>query len=260
MKNSMASRRSVLSAGALAGLFAAVTALPAADAAPAGGTGSADARETRPIIALTFDDGPSPMTPAVLRILDRHRVRATFFMQGSNVQRYPEYARAVARRGHVVANHGFSHPDFATLDRAEADREITRTNRAIARATGTTPRLFRFPFGNSTPEMEQLVRDKRMTSVLWHWPAATPGDFECPGAQGVTDYVLANAADQAAILLHDGNDVLDCGEGQLAYLDRSIRALKAQGYRFGVVAPADRPSAVNDGSFVQVVPPSRGGR
>lgn len=209
------------------------------------------------MIALSFDDGPSRLTPQVLEALARHNVKATFFMQGTSVNKYPRIARRVAREGHVVGNHGYSHRDFTTLSDREAQREITKTNKAIRQATGSDPVLFRYPFGRESEAGNGVIRREGMWGgVLWHWTTPLPGDFECPGAQGVADYVKANVTDQAVILLHDGNEAADCGGNQIAYLDIVIPELKAQGYEFGVISPGYEPSPVNQQSWVRVVPPA----
>lgn len=209
-----------------------------------------------PMLALSFDDGPSPLTPLILDALDRHDVPATFFMQGSAVTRYPQIAADVARQGHVIGNHGFSHRSFPTMPEQSVEKEITVTNRVIRRMTGTEPVLFRYPFGLESTAANDVLRAEGMWGgVLWHWTRPLPGDFECPGAQSVADYVEANAADQAIILLHDGNETAACGNDQVAYLDEVIPELKAQGYRFGVVMPAFEPSPVNQQSWVRVVTP-----
>lgn len=210
--------------------------------------------EDKPMIALSFDDGPSRLTPQILEVLDRHNVKATFFMQGEHVAENPRLARQVAREGHVVANHSYTHPDFTTLSDRQAEREITRTNRVIRNTTGVEPDLFRYPHGHESAAGNAVIRREGMWGgVLWHWDAPLPGDFECPGAEAVTQYIQANSADQAIILLHDGNTVLECDANQLDYLDEVIPRLKAQGYGFGVVAPADAPSPVNQSSWVHVV-------
>ncbi len=219
-------------------------------------TASVAAAQDRPMIALTFDDGPSRLTPEVLDALEHHDVKATFFMQGAHVAQHPTIARDVVREGHVVGNHGYSHPDFSTISTAAADREITRTSTVIARATGVDPVLFRYPYGRESEGGNEVIRREEMWGgVLWHWTETLPGDFECPGADGVADYVEANARDQAIILLHDGNEVLDCDRDQVDYLDEVIPRLKAQGYDFGVVMPAFAPSPTNQYSWVRVVAP-----
>src|ERR1700691_6291667 len=96
---------------------------------------------SRPAVALTFDDGPSESTPALLEILAEHGVNATFFMCGQNVRRWPEIARAVVAAAHELGNHTDSHtrldfhaPDFIYREIALA-QETSRTT------TGLTPRL-----------------------------------------------------------------------------------------------------------------------
>lgn len=207
-------------------------------------------------VALTFDDGPSRITPEILQVLDRHDVTATFFMQGSNVARHPGTARQVARAGHVVGNHGYSHRDFSTMPVWTAATEVALANATIRSATGVRPELFRYPFGRSSTTSDAVVRRQGMGGgVGWNWSVPLAGDFECPGAERVADYVEANAVDQGVVLLHDGNDVLDCGTDQLRYLDTVIPRLKARGFDFGVVAKGDGPEVVNNGVPVRVVAP-----
>ncbi len=94
----------------------------------------------RAAIALTFDDGPSESTPALLRILDRHQVPATFFMCGQNVERLPAVARSVAHSGHEIGNHSDSHPRFDFCSRDFIYRELAAAQEKIVQHTGVTPR------------------------------------------------------------------------------------------------------------------------
>src|SRR5262245_37177375 len=71
----------------------------------------ASVQTDEPVVALTFDDGPSPwLTPKILDVLEQHHVKATFFMMGRNVERFPQIARDVLARGHEIGNHSYSHP------------------------------------------------------------------------------------------------------------------------------------------------------
>lgn len=245
--------------GGAAASAGAAQAAPGTAATSAVTTAATVDTETKPLIALTFDDGPSlSMTPRVLDMLKRHGVKATFFMQGSHVTRYPTLAREVARQGHVVGNHSYTHPNFTQIGATQASREITRTNAAILKATGTNPVLFRYPYGEESESGNAVIRRENMWGgVLWHWVTNDPGDFECPGAAGLTRYIMNNAADQALILLHDGNEAADCGTQQLEGLEAAIVQLKAQGYDFGLVKPAWAASPVNQYSWVEVVPPGQ---
>ncbi|MBT2567886.1 polysaccharide deacetylase family protein [Arthrobacter sp. ISL-85] len=223
----------------------------------AGGPAASAHAADKPLIGLTFDDGPSAeRTAFVLDVLKEKGVKATFFLQGSHVQQYPDLVRRIKAEGHVIGDHSWDHANFPDLTQANQKQEIDRTNAAITSITGTTPTLMRFPFGNSTPYSLKYIRSIGMSGgIQWHWEVGEPGDYECPGAAGVQKYVLDEVAPGAIILLHDGNDVLSCPASQWNYLASTIDAIRAKGYDFGVVAPAAKPSALNEGSYGVVVKP-----
>lgn len=97
---------------------------------------------------LTFDDGPHPRhTPVLLDWLKANNIRATFFVLGSNVQRYPELARRIVEEGHQIGNHSWSHANFGKLSDAKARSEIRRTHDLIVKTCGRAPTAFRPPYG-----------------------------------------------------------------------------------------------------------------
>lgn len=224
----------------------------------AGGPASAAHAADKPLIGLTFDDGPSPeRTAFVLDVLKQKDVKATFFLEGSHAQLYPDLVRRIQAEGHVIGNHSWDHPNFPDLTQANQKQQIDSTNDAIKAVTGEAPKLMRFPFGNSTPYAVGYLNTLGMSGgVVWHWDVGNPGDFECPGAAGVQQYVMAEAAPGAIILLHDAEDVLSCPSTQWTYLAATIDALRAQGYEFGVVAPSATANPVNQGSPAVVVAPA----
>lgn len=209
-----------------------------------------------PRLALTFDDGPSPqLTPYILDVLAAKRVRATFFVQGENAERYPELVQRIRAEGHVVANHAWEHAWFPNLTPEQAEAEIRRTNELLTSINGVPPTLFRYPFGEATPGGDAAIaRNGLSGGVGWKWTSNKAGDFQCPGADALVDYVGTEAVDQAMILLHDGNDVLKCSPDQTSYVPRVIDQLRARGFTFGVVAPSPVRSGVNEGSPAAVVP------
>jgi len=225
-----------------------------ATAAPAPSPAGTVAPGSMGLLALTFDDGPSEITPALLDVLKRKNVKATFFLQGDHVRAHPDLVRRIHREGHVIGNHSWSHRPFDTLSDAEALSEITRTNEAIRKITGVTPELFRYPKGVESESGNKAIRALGMWGgVLWHWETDA-GDYTCPGADGVERYLNDNATDQALLLLHDGNEVANCSQNQPKYLPRAIDSLRARGFDFGVVASAGGPSWVNQYSWVRVIP------
>ncbi|MEJ2860096.1 polysaccharide deacetylase family protein [Actinomycetospora flava] len=213
-------------------------------------------RRPGPRVALTFDDGPSPqITPFVLDVLQAKRVRATFFVQGENAERHPELVRRMQAEGHVVANHAWQHAWFPDLTSEEAESEIRRTHELLTELTGVRPTLFRYPFGQPSPDGDAaLARLGIAGGVHWKWTSNLEGDFQCPGADRMVDFVVTEAADQAMLLLHDANDVITCSPDQIQYLPRAIDQLRARGFTFGVVAPSPVRSALNSGSPAAVVP------
>lgn len=219
-----------------------------------------DELDDKPLVGLTFDDGPSPQRTAfVLDVLMQKGVKATFFLEGSQTQQYPDLVRRIKAEGHVIGNHSWDHANFLDISQAEQKQQIDRTNDAIEAVTGEAPKLMRFPFGNSTSYATGYLKTIGMSGgVLWRWDVGNPGDFECPGAAGVQKYVMAEAAPGAMILLHDAEDVLSCPAAQWTYLASTIDALRAEGYEFGVVAPSATANPVNQGSPAVVVAPAGG--
>ena len=123
----------------------------------------------KPLIALTFDDGPHPtLTPRLLDILDDKNVRATFYLLGSRVARHPELAKRIRRDGHEIGNHTWSHPNLANRSDTTLLSELERTTEVIQKATGKRPRTMRPPYGSLTMRQRRLVNSKlRMPTVMW---------------------------------------------------------------------------------------------
>ena len=136
-------------------------------------------------VALTFDDGPNPVTtPQVIEILKRHGAPATFFINGSrlgNPAAKQLAAQIAADPDYILANHSQGHTNLAQQTPAKVVDEIMRTD-ALIREAGETPRYFRFPFGSSTCSTMQAVRSRGYISTGWHidsadWCYAAGGGF-----------------------------------------------------------------------------------
>ena len=119
-------------------------------------------------VALTFDDGPHPEgTPAVLEVLDEADVKATFFLVGEQVERRPALAAEIARRGHLVALHGFRHRPQPLIGTAAVEDDLARGAAAIESATGAQPSLHRPPYGLYSPAGLAAVRRNGWQPLLW---------------------------------------------------------------------------------------------
>jgi peptidoglycan-N-acetylglucosamine deacetylase len=144
--------------------FPALTAATATLHRPLGVTG----RTEEAGVALTFDDGPHPKgTPAVLASLDAHRARATFFLAGEQVRRYPALAREIVAAGNEVGLHGDRHRLLLLLTPAQTRDDLDRGFETIAEATGLAPRLWRPPYGILSTAALLHARRRGWETVLW---------------------------------------------------------------------------------------------
>jgi peptidoglycan/xylan/chitin deacetylase (PgdA/CDA1 family) len=153
-------------------------------------------------VALTFDDGPNlGATEQIMRILDVHRVKGTFFEVGKAIDAEPQITRALYADGQLLGNHSYHHDQWRWLDPSYP--ELERTQRAFQRAIGTCPVLYRPPHGDRTPFLARVVRDHHMHMVLW---SASAGDWATHDAALVARRIVDEARPGAILLLHDGLD------------------------------------------------------
>jgi peptidoglycan/xylan/chitin deacetylase (PgdA/CDA1 family) len=189
---------------------------------------------SRRAIAFTFDDGPSESTLAVLEALAAHSVPATFFQCGANVERLPEIAREVARRGHEVGNHSHTHPKFYFRKPGFIRDELARAQEAIRNVAGVSPALFRAPFGVRWPGMREAQRRLNLLGVMW---TVIGRDWKLD-APAIVRRVLPEVGNGAIVCLHDGRELEvrpDVGP-TLEAVRRLIPILKSEGYRFETVS------------------------
>ncbi|PZG20290.1 polysaccharide deacetylase family protein [Micromonospora craterilacus] len=185
-------------------------------------------------IALTVDDGPHPRwTPALLDLLDRHGVRATFFLVGDRVRERPDLARQVLAAGHLIGNHSMSHPQpFAALARHEIRAEIAYAQREIEDATAVTPRLFRAPGGNWSSAVLRITAGLGLSPVDW---TVNPSDWRSPGVPQIVR-TLSRTRPGQIMLCHDGGG--DRSQ-TIAALAEVLPRLTDRGLRF-VTVPDQR--------------------
>lgn len=151
-------------------------------------------------IALTFDDGPGEATPSILDMLRKANIRATFFLCGQNVERYPDLARRIAEEGHEIGNHTYSHPRLLGRTPGKIAREIELTQNIIAHRTGRTPTLFRPPYGLRWFGLFPVLRRNNLTSVMW---SVNSRDWKRPHTE-IAQQVIKETRPGAVILFHDG--------------------------------------------------------
>ncbi len=159
-------------------------------------------RTTRPVVALTFDDGPHPThTPMLLDILAHYRARATFYVIGQSVRRYPEIARRIVAEGHEIGNHTWRHPVLAQLGDGSVLQEIDRTQQVVWETVGAVPVTMRPPYGAITSRQSRMLQEQRhIPTVVW---SVDPEDWRRPGSSVVAQRMIRGAQPGAIILAHD---------------------------------------------------------
>ena len=176
----------------------------------------------RPMIALTFDDGPGPGTRRILRALEAVDGRATFCMVGDRVDDYAQTARMVAAQGSEIATHSLTHPNLAKLSADAVRAELEESIAAIERVTGVRPGVLRPPYGSTSEDVQQVCRE--MGVVIANWNVDTE-DWRVRDADAILNHVLDNARDGAIVLCHD------LYPETAAAMERAVEELAAQGYQ-----------------------------
>ena len=179
-------------------------------------------------IALTFDDGPEEeWTPKILDILKQKNVKATFFVVGKQVQKYPEMLRRINADGHVIGDHTFDHVDLTKLDAQQVDQEIEKCAELVHEIIGKTPNLVRPPYGFHNETVDNVVYSKGRIIVLW---SLDTKDWTGLDAAIVKAKILPKMQNGFIVLQHDGDNKKLGGSVQA--LPDIIDELKAQGYTF----------------------------
>lgn len=185
-------------------------------------------------VALTFDDGPSPDTSAILDKLKARNLKATFFMIGRAVERYPRIAQRVAAEGHEIGNHSQTHPIYLFRSAAETSRQLDLAQAAIERVTGVRPRIARPPCGVRTRAYFRAARRLGLSTVQWD---VAGFDWKLIGAREIADAVLKDARAGSIILLHDGDSELKQDRSRtVEALPRIIEGLRERGLRIAPLA------------------------
>lgn len=179
-------------------------------------------------VFLTFDDGPSQQTTAVLDVLSRHNAKAVFFLIGQKAEEQPEVVRQIVAEGHLIGNHSYSHKNtFPLMSASKIAEDLRHCNQILADITGNTPTLFRPPFGVTNPLIAKGLKKTGIPFDTIGWDVRS---FDTMG--GDTDKILNRITDQiepgSIVLLHDRM------EFSAELLEKLLTHLKEKGWRIGI--------------------------
>lgn len=177
------------------------------------------------VVALTFDDGPSPYTPQIVRILVRRHVPATFFIVGQQLRYFAAGLREEVHRGYTVGDHTQNHAWLTHLSAGAQEAQITGVADGVTRFGAPAPVLFRPPYGMYDQSTLGILHRLGMLMVLW---SIDPGDWRRPGTSAIVSNVLRHARPGAIVIMHDGGG--DRSQ-TVAALPAIIHGLRRRGFR-----------------------------
>jgi peptidoglycan-N-acetylglucosamine deacetylase len=187
-------------------------------------------RPGKKVVALTFDDGPWPVTTQrILRVLQRYDVRATFFMVGGSATRRPAIARQVANAGMLVGSHSFSHKQLSELPRSNVYREVSLGSERVGQATHQKQRWFRSPYGVTDADVLRAARSSKLRVAGW---TVDSRDWTRPGTKAIVRNVVSHTRPGSIILMHDGGGNRAQTAAALPFI---IKQLRQRGYTFVTV-------------------------
>lgn len=182
---------------------------------------------TKPMVALTFDDGPGKYTEKLLDILAEHDIKATFFMIGSQIDDYREVVKRMEEDGHEVAGHTWSHRQLTKLSSEEMTDQIMTTRAKIYEVTGADTTLLRPPYGSYNDKVKKVCQDLGVVMVNW---SVDTLDWKNKNADKVYNAIMEDVEDGAIVLCHDLYDTT------VEAMKRVIPELMEQGYQFVTVS------------------------
>lgn len=185
------------------------------------------------VVALTFDDGPTPeYTDGVLDVLQERGVKATFFLMGVDAEKHPDQVRALIADGHELGNHTYTHPDMTLASVDKAKDEVERTDAALRSAGYSGEIHFRPPFGKKLIGLPLYLSDHDRKTITWD---VEPESFKEIAADPklITEHVLEKTRPGSIIILHV---MYKARETSRQALPEVIDGLQARGFRFVTVS------------------------
>ena len=183
---------------------------------------------TRPMIALTFDDGPSEQTAKILDVLAQYDARATFCIQGQNVAAYGDTIKRAIAQGNEIASHTWNHKKLTELSASAVRSQLTRTNDAVRELTGGYEiKVLRPPYGSTNKTVRTICKELGM--VIAHWQVDTL-DWRTRSTSKTYRAIMKGAKNGAIVLCHD------LYSSTAAAIEKAVPELVAQGYQLVTVS------------------------
>jgi peptidoglycan/xylan/chitin deacetylase (PgdA/CDA1 family) len=178
-------------------------------------------------VALTFDDGPIEDTARLLKMLDEYNAKATFFVVGKMVEENPSMVKREAAAGHEIGNHSWSHANLTAMSDGAIRSELSRTQKAVEKAAGVTPTLFRPPYRFTNRRVAAVAKSFHLPQILWQVDSE---DWKNRNADVLVRRVLAGTRRGGVVLMHDIHPT------SISAVPRILSELARKGFRFVTVS------------------------
>ncbi|GAB4002365.1 polysaccharide deacetylase family protein [Spirosoma daeguense] len=186
---------------------------------------------TEKVVALTFDDGPTPRTDSILTLLRDLDVKATFFVTGKDLETYPAEASKIIATGHQLGNHTYSHQRMVLKAYSFVKSEIEKTDSLLRKAGYKNEIMFRPPYGKRLFALPYYLEQTRRKTIMWDVEPESFTDIAVDSAK-ITEHILTNTKPGSIILLH----IMYDGRESIKALPAIVSGLKKQGFSFKTVA------------------------
>lgn len=187
-------------------------------------------------VAITFDDGPSPVyTPQIMALLKKYHAKATFFVLGRKVEQHPQVIEAMVRDGHEVGNHTFDHPNLTKTSKPKCERELERTRLDLdLLGCAKHPQLVRPPYSAYDKQLTTYLTHTKRELVLW---SLDSGDWQGLAADTIIHNVLDRVKNGSIIIFHDSDEKDEADRRPtIEALKVILPALQARGYRMVTIS------------------------
>jgi peptidoglycan/xylan/chitin deacetylase (PgdA/CDA1 family) len=182
------------------------------------------------MVALTFDDGPDPITtPKIIAALNQENVKGTFFFIGAKVQKYPEIVKSAYNNGNVIASHSFYHHLLPKKTVKEIHQDLEKTSATIHQVIGKSPALLRPPFGETNDKLVKVAKKDHYKIILWSIDTL---DWYQREQSNIQRNVYDNVRNGDIILMHTEDYTLETAKA----IPTIIKELKRRGFQIVDVA------------------------
>ncbi len=186
-------------------------------------------------VALTFDDGPNPQaTPQILSVLKNHKVKATFFVVGKNVENYPEITKQIASNSHEIEVHSWDHSIsgfFKTPMKLKT--ELEKTKELVKSQTGQNPTYFRPPWGVTTPWISKGAKLANLKTIRWTLDSHDSWLAFAPSTKSIVSSLSVKLKEKDIVLFHDGQGTTARPrQTTLDSVDEFIKMAKSKKFQF----------------------------